>query len=73
MTHQLRALDMLARLGGNEFAILLHQVRNRTEVEEISLHLEHCAKAFCRSHGFKLDSLNSSAPVGFLPATVTTD
>jgi diguanylate cyclase (GGDEF)-like protein len=42
MKRQLRTGDMLARLGGDEFAALVPTVRNRAEVEEIALRLEHC-------------------------------
>jgi diguanylate cyclase (GGDEF)-like protein len=42
MKRQLRPGDTLARLGGDEFAALVSAVRNRNEVEEISLRLKRC-------------------------------
>lgn len=42
MKRQLRAHDMLARIGGDEFAVAVPVVRSRAEVEEIALRLEHC-------------------------------
>jgi diguanylate cyclase (GGDEF)-like protein len=40
MKRQLRNFDMLARIGGDEFAALLPLVHNSAEVEEIALRLE---------------------------------
>ncbi|MGO9340427.1 MAG: diguanylate cyclase domain-containing protein [Terracidiphilus sp.] len=42
MKRQLRTLDMLARQGGDEFAVLVPMVRSRAEVEEIAVRLERC-------------------------------
>jgi diguanylate cyclase (GGDEF)-like protein len=42
MKGQLRSFDTLARLGGDEFAALVPRVRNRAEVVEIALRIEHC-------------------------------
>jgi len=42
MKCQLRTVDTLARIGGDEFAVLVPLVRNRAEVEEIAQRLERC-------------------------------
>jgi diguanylate cyclase (GGDEF)-like protein len=42
MKRQLRAHDLLARPGGDEFAVLVPVVRSRAEVAEIAVRLERC-------------------------------
>jgi diguanylate cyclase (GGDEF)-like protein len=42
MKRQLRSADFLARVGGDEFAVLVPIVRTRADVEEIASRLEHC-------------------------------
>jgi diguanylate cyclase (GGDEF)-like protein len=42
MKCQLRSVDTLARIGGDEFAVLVPIVRNRADVEDIAERLEHC-------------------------------
>jgi diguanylate cyclase (GGDEF)-like protein len=42
MKCQLRAVDTLARIGGDEFAVLVPLVRNRADVDEIAQRLERC-------------------------------
>ena len=45
MKRQLRGADMLARVGGDEFAVLVPMVHGRADVEEIASRLEHCFTA----------------------------
>jgi diguanylate cyclase (GGDEF)-like protein len=42
MKHQLRPSDTLARLGGDELAVLVPSARNRAAVMDIALRLECC-------------------------------
>lgn len=42
MKCQLRTDDMLARVGGDEFAALVPVIRGRSDVQEIALRLERC-------------------------------
>jgi diguanylate cyclase (GGDEF)-like protein len=42
MKCQLRTVDTLARIGGDEFAVLVPVVRHRGDVEEIAQRLERC-------------------------------
>ena len=56
MKRQLRSADLLARIGGDEFAVLFAMVHNRSEVEEIALRLDNCFAApymveGCAIHG----------------------
>ncbi|MGH9582430.1 MAG: diguanylate cyclase domain-containing protein, partial [Bryobacteraceae bacterium] len=39
---RLRGQDTLARVGGDEFIVLVPVVRDRTEAEEIAWRLENC-------------------------------
>jgi diguanylate cyclase (GGDEF)-like protein len=42
MKHQLRPGDLLARIGGDEFAVLIPNIHGRSDVEEIARRLERC-------------------------------
>lgn len=42
MSRQLRSDDLLARIGGDEFAVMLGPSTSRDRAEEIALRLEHC-------------------------------
>ena len=61
MKRQLRAHDVLARMGGDEFTVLLTRVHSRADVQEIALRLKHCFDASFMVDGQKL---SGSASVG---------
>ena len=61
MKRQLRGADMLARVGGDEFAVLVPMVHSRADVEEIASRLEHCFAAPLRIEGY---TLRASASIG---------
>ena len=71
MKRQLRPCDTLARVGGDEFAVLVSEVRNRAEVEEISTRLEACFVEPFIGDGYVLQG-SASIGVALYPEDATT-
>jgi diguanylate cyclase (GGDEF)-like protein len=61
MKAQLRNVDMLARIGGDEFIALLPSLRSRADAEQIALRLERCFDGRFDLEGY---TLRGSASVG---------
>jgi len=59
MKFQLRSVDTLARIGGDEFAVLVPLVRNRGDVEEIAQRLERCFEKSFEVENMKLQGFAS--------------
>jgi diguanylate cyclase (GGDEF)-like protein len=72
MKHQLRPGDMLGRLGGDEFGVLVPVIHNREEADEIADRLERC---FDEPFTVGDQALRGSASIGIAlhPIDGTTD
>ena len=61
MKRQLRTADLLARVGGDEFVVLVPVLHSRADVEEIASRLESCFDTPFQAEGY---TLHGSASVG---------
>jgi diguanylate cyclase (GGDEF)-like protein len=61
MKQQLRDGDMLARIGGDEFAVLVSRVRGRGDAEEIAQRLQDC---FNEPFNIEGQSISGSTSIG---------
>jgi diguanylate cyclase (GGDEF)-like protein len=71
MKRRLRPHDMLARLGGHEFAVLASRVRSRTEVEEVARRLERSFDDLYAVDGYVLQG-SASVGIALYPEDGTT-
>jgi diguanylate cyclase (GGDEF)-like protein len=71
MKRQLRPADTLARVGGDEFAVLVPDVHERTEVEEIARRLESCFDDPFTGDGYVLHG-SASIGIALYPEDATT-
>ena len=56
---QLRAMDMLARIGGDEFGVILPNIRNRAEAEEVARRVERCVSPVFFVEGYRIHGSTS--------------
>lgn len=71
MKRQLRAVDMLARIGGDEFAAVLPNIHSCREAEEIAERLERSFDEPCPLEGYVLHG-SASVGVALYPEDGTT-
>ena len=71
MKRQLRPTEILARVGGDEFAVLVSSARNRADVQEIAHRLDRCFRRTFTAHGHVLRG-SASIGIALYPEDATT-